>query len=242
MQLRDEGRLSLDDTLDTLRPRGHPAGTDDPAVPEPTSRACSASRSATCGRRWSTPTRAELVAASTQAERVHRAAPALALLQPGLLDARRGRRPARRAALGRVAAGPDPRSAGDAAHDGRLRRPARAGLLRPAVDRRAGARSTQLDLRAMDPCGGLASTGADLARWSAFVADPVDEVLAPDTLEEMCRAADHDGPRALDRRHGSRLLPGPLRHPHVRRPHRRHARTHHGRLHRPERQHRRASC
>ena len=43
-----------------------------------------------------------------------------------------------------------------------------------------------LDLRGMNPCGGLASTGEDLARWSAFVADPVAEVLAPDTLEEMC--------------------------------------------------------
>ncbi len=42
------------------------------------------------------------------------------------------------------------------------------------------------DLRAMDPCGGLASTGADLARWSAFVADPVAEVLSPDTVAEMC--------------------------------------------------------
>ncbi|SDU81225.1 CubicO group peptidase, beta-lactamase class C family [Microlunatus sagamiharensis] len=43
-----------------------------------------------------------------------------------------------------------------------------------------------LDLRGMVPCGGLASTGEDLARWSAFVADPTEEVLAPDTLEEMC--------------------------------------------------------
>ncbi|WP_375491579.1 serine hydrolase domain-containing protein [uncultured Jatrophihabitans sp.] len=38
---------------------------------------------------------------------------------------------------------------------------------------------------AMAPCGGLASTAEDLARWSAFVADPPAEVLAPDTLEEM---------------------------------------------------------
>ena len=44
----------------------------------------------------------------------------------------------------------------------------------------------QLDLRALNPCGGLASTGEDLARWSAFVADPVSEVLATDTVEEMC--------------------------------------------------------
>jgi len=44
-----------------------------------------------------------------------------------------------------------------------------------------------IDLRAMAPCGGLASTARDLARWSAFVADPDPAVLAPDTLEEMCQ-------------------------------------------------------
>jgi CubicO group peptidase (beta-lactamase class C family) len=43
-----------------------------------------------------------------------------------------------------------------------------------------------LELRALAPCGGLASTGHDLARWSSFVADPVSEVLDPSTLEEMC--------------------------------------------------------
>ena len=43
-----------------------------------------------------------------------------------------------------------------------------------------------LDLRAMTPVGGLASTARDLARWSAFVADP-GRVLSPDTLEEMCQ-------------------------------------------------------
>jgi YD repeat-containing protein len=37
----------------------------------------------------------------------------------------------------------------------------------------------------MAPCGGLASTARDLARWSAFVADPDPAVLSPDTLEEM---------------------------------------------------------
>ena len=44
-----------------------------------------------------------------------------------------------------------------------------------------------LDLRAMAPCGGMASTAHDLARWSAFVADPDPAVLSPDTLEEMCQ-------------------------------------------------------
>jgi CubicO group peptidase (beta-lactamase class C family) len=44
-----------------------------------------------------------------------------------------------------------------------------------------------LDLKAMAPCGGLASTADDLVRWSAFVADPDPDVLSPDTLEEMCQ-------------------------------------------------------
>jgi CubicO group peptidase (beta-lactamase class C family) len=43
-----------------------------------------------------------------------------------------------------------------------------------------------MDLKALAPCGGLASTANDLARWSAFVTDPGD-LLAPDTLEEMCQ-------------------------------------------------------
>jgi CubicO group peptidase (beta-lactamase class C family) len=44
-----------------------------------------------------------------------------------------------------------------------------------------------VDLHAMSPVGGLASTARDLARWSAFVASPDSEILSPDTLEEMCQ-------------------------------------------------------
>ena len=44
-----------------------------------------------------------------------------------------------------------------------------------------------VDLRAMAPVGGLASTARDLARWSAFVAKPDPGILSPDTLEEMCQ-------------------------------------------------------
>jgi CubicO group peptidase (beta-lactamase class C family) len=43
-----------------------------------------------------------------------------------------------------------------------------------------------MELKALAPCGGLASTANDLARWSAFVADPGD-LLSADTLEEMCQ-------------------------------------------------------
>ena len=45
----------------------------------------------------------------------------------------------------------------------------------------------RFDLRATAPFGGLWSTVADLGRYAAFIADPLDEVLSPDTLEEMCR-------------------------------------------------------
>ena len=40
---------------------------------------------------------------------------------------------------------------------------------------------------AMDPCGAMASTARDLARWSAFVAEPDAAILSPDTMEEMCQ-------------------------------------------------------
>jgi CubicO group peptidase (beta-lactamase class C family) len=43
-----------------------------------------------------------------------------------------------------------------------------------------------MELKAMAPCGGLASTANDLARWSAFVTDP-GSLLSADTLEEMCQ-------------------------------------------------------
>lgn len=40
--------------------------------------------------------------------------------------------------------------------------------------------------RAFGAAGALWSTPADLARWGAFIADPVAEVLSPDTMTEMC--------------------------------------------------------
>jgi CubicO group peptidase (beta-lactamase class C family) len=43
-----------------------------------------------------------------------------------------------------------------------------------------------LDLKAMAACGGLASTPQDLATWSAFVANP-GSLLSADTMEEMCQ-------------------------------------------------------
>lgn len=43
------------------------------------------------------------------------------------------------------------------------------------------------DAKALDAAGGLRSTATDLARWGGFIANPVEEILSPDTLEEMCQ-------------------------------------------------------
>ena len=69
--------------------------------------------------------------------------------------------------------------------------------LSPAGDRAVGyqidpyagtAREEPLfTLNATAPLGGLWSTVADLARYAAYVADPDDRVVRPETVEEMCR-------------------------------------------------------
>jgi len=45
----------------------------------------------------------------------------------------------------------------------------------------------KFDLKATAPLGGLWSTVADLGRYASFVADPVEEVLSFESLDEMCR-------------------------------------------------------
>ncbi len=44
-----------------------------------------------------------------------------------------------------------------------------------------------LDIAALAPAGGLRSNASDLATWLGFLASPNDEVLSPDTVEEMSR-------------------------------------------------------
>jgi CubicO group peptidase (beta-lactamase class C family) len=73
------------------------------------------------------------------------------------------------------------------------------------------------DSKAMAPAGQLWSTLADLARWAGFLADPDPAVLAPATLAEMCTpvaivdperwTAGHGLGLAL-RRHGERVYVG----------------------------------
>jgi CubicO group peptidase (beta-lactamase class C family) len=185
MQLRDQGRLDLDDTLDTLIPEVTRPGL--------TVRQCLAHISGMqrepLGDVWEAlrfPDRARLVDDFDRAERVHR--PHHVWHYSNLVYSM----------LGEVVARLDEKEWYDAL---------RARILEPLEMRRTtvGFEGTHADgyyvppytdvpvpqpaydLGAMAPCGGLASTGADLARWSAFIAEPVAEVLSPDTLEEMCQ-------------------------------------------------------
>jgi CubicO group peptidase (beta-lactamase class C family) len=48
-------------------------------------------------------------------------------------------------------------------------------------------REPVLDIASMASAGGLASTADDLQTWAGFLADPTDEVLSADTVEEMCQ-------------------------------------------------------
>jgi CubicO group peptidase (beta-lactamase class C family) len=57
------------------------------------------------------------------------------------------------------------------------------------VDPYAGTASEEplFTLNATAPLGGLWSTVADMARYAAYVASPDDRVVRPETIEEMCR-------------------------------------------------------
>jgi CubicO group peptidase (beta-lactamase class C family) len=44
-----------------------------------------------------------------------------------------------------------------------------------------------VDIAAMAPAGGLASTVGDLSRWADFLAAPAEEILSSATVEEMCQ-------------------------------------------------------
>jgi CubicO group peptidase (beta-lactamase class C family) len=184
LQLRDEGKLSLDDTLDQHIPEvQHPGVTIRQALAH-----ASGMQREPVGDVWETlenPDRDELVAGFNEAERVH--APHHLFHYSNLVFSM----------LGEMVARIDGRDWYDALR-ARILEPLE--MSRTTVGPSGSAVSGYyvppftdvpvpepvLDLRAMAPCGGLASTPADMARWSAFIADPVQEVLEPDTLVEMC--------------------------------------------------------
>jgi CubicO group peptidase (beta-lactamase class C family) len=185
MQLRDEGRLTLDDDVRSWLPETRHAGV---TVRQLLSHTSGLQREPV-GHLWETlvaPDAEELVARLEDAERVlpghfafHYSNLAFAIL--GLLVERMDGRPwetALRARLltplgmTRTALRPaDDHALGYQVHPF-------AGTARP---------EPALDLRATAPLGGLWSTVADMARYAAFLADPDPAVLRPETVEEMCR-------------------------------------------------------
>jgi CubicO group peptidase (beta-lactamase class C family) len=185
MQLRDEGRLSLDDTLDQHLPEVRRPGL--------TIRQCLAHVSGMqrepVGDVWETlqnPDREQLLAGFDEAERVHR--PHDRWHYSNLVFAM----------LGELVARLEGRGWYDVLRarilDPLEMRRTTLGLEGPAVRGYYVPPYTDvpvpepvLDLKALAPCGGLASTATDMARWSTFVANPDPDVLGPDTLEEMCR-------------------------------------------------------
>jgi CubicO group peptidase (beta-lactamase class C family) len=187
MALRDEGRLSLDDTLDVFLPETTHRGL--------TIRQCLAHVSGMqrepVGDVWATlvnPDTAELLSGFAQAERVHRPHHLwhysnLVFSLLGEVVARLDARPWAESLRARILDPLEMRrtTVGFDAAGGPT---AQGYYVPPWTD--VPVRQDQLDLRALNPCGGLASTGEDMARWSSFVADPVAEVLDPATLEEMC--------------------------------------------------------
>ena len=185
MQLRDEGRLSLDDTLERFLPEVSHHGI---TVRQMLSHASGMQREPV-GDVWESlqlPGREDLVAGFAEAERVMR--PHERWHYSNLMYA----------LLGEVVARLDDREWYDA-----LRR----RILDPLELRRTtlgfeGARSQGYfvpphtdvpmlepvpDLKGTAACGGLASTLQDMATWSGFLASPAEEVLSGDTLEEMCQ-------------------------------------------------------
>jgi CubicO group peptidase (beta-lactamase class C family) len=183
MQLRDEGRLELDDPIDKHLPTITHGGV---TIRSMLSHVSGMQREPV-GEVWETlvnPDREELLAGFNEAERVHR--PHHLFHYSNLAFS----------VLGELVAQLDGREWEDSL---RVRLLEPLGLtrttLRPAEPVVRGyfvppysdvpVLEPTIDLKALAPCGGLYSTANDLARWSAFVADPPEDVFRPDTLEEM---------------------------------------------------------
>jgi CubicO group peptidase (beta-lactamase class C family) len=183
MQLRDEGRLALDDTIDVHLPEITHGGV---TIRSMLAHASGMQREPVT-HVWDTlhfPDRVELIAGFNEAERVDR--PHHLFHYSNLVYG----------VLGELVARLDGRSWADSLQarilDPLEMRRTTVGLTGRAVTGYFVPPYTDVPLpepeteqRALAPCGALASTAADLATWSAFVADPAAEVLSPDTLEEM---------------------------------------------------------
>ena len=182
MQLRDEGKLGLDDTLDRHLPE---------AAHTPTLRALLAHLAGiqreVPGEVWETlkmPTRDELLPRLAESERVlppgaywHYSNLAFALL--GEVVARVSGQPAERYLDERVL-----EPLGMTRTTWTANSPVATGyLVDPYVD--VPRQEPVIAGNAIAPAAELWSTATDLCRWAAFVADPDPAVLAPETIEEM---------------------------------------------------------
>ncbi len=184
MQLRDEGKLSLDDTLDQHLPEvAHPGVTIRQALAH-----SSGMQREPVGDVWETlrsPDRDQLVAGFNEAERVlaphhrwHYSNLVYSML--GEVVARLDGRDWFTSLKARILDPLEMRRTTEG-HQGS----AVTGYYVPPFSD-VPVQEPLVDLRAMAACAGLASTPRDMARWSAFVAAPDDGVLSPDTLAEMC--------------------------------------------------------
>lgn len=184
LALRDEGKLGLDDPLDQ-----HVPGTRHGSV---TLRQLvthlSGLQREPVGDVWytlETPDRAELLEGFELAEaisrphrRLHYSNLAFSIL--GEVVARVDGRPWEAALQARIL---DPLGMTRTTMDPVAPR-ARGYLTDPYADRVRDERD--LPVKALSPAAQLWSTPADLCRWASFIAAPPGDVLAEDTLEEMC--------------------------------------------------------
>jgi CubicO group peptidase (beta-lactamase class C family) len=186
MQLRDEGRLSLDDTLDRFLPETTHQGV---TIRQMLSHSSGMQREPV-GDIWETlvsPDREALVAGFAEAERVHR--PHHLWHYSNLMFSLLGEVIARldglewSEALQRRLLDPLEMRRTTVSFDGGPR--SQAYFVPPHTD--VPLPEPLPEFGAMAACGALASTLEDLAKWSGFVAAPVAEILSPDTLEEMCQ-------------------------------------------------------
>jgi CubicO group peptidase (beta-lactamase class C family) len=183
MQLRDEGKLALDDPLDRHLPQVTQRGVTIRSMLAHVS----GMQREPIGDVWETleaPDREQLLAGFNEAERVHK--PHHLFHYSNLAFA----------VLGELVARLDGRSWGESLQAriltplemtrttvGLQGRSATGYFVPPYTD--VPIPEPVMDQKALAPCGALASTATDLGKWSAFVANPTPEVLAPDTLEEM---------------------------------------------------------
>lgn len=185
MALRDEGKLSLDDTLDTHIPETQHGGV---TIRQMLSHVTGMQREP-LGDVWDTltfPDRSTLVKGWSEAERIlrphhrwHYSNLCYSLL--GELVARLDGREWVESLQARIL-GPLELSRTTLGLAGRH---ATGYYVPPYSD--VPVLEPVLDIGAMAPAGGLASTGRDLATWAGFLADPFDDVLSADTIEEMCQ-------------------------------------------------------